>query len=139
VLEEGAKVAAKKFGFSWQGFEPVLEKDYDEIFARLAAEQFDAAYIASSVFNGQNSERIVELAVASWAKAGLLLSYGQDLNRSTARASNYVDKILRGAKPSELPVEQASGLQLVINLKTAKVLDLAISPALLARADEVIE
>src|SRR5262245_43927199 len=154
IIEEGATVAAKRFGFSWQLFQRVLENNYDEIFydeifARLAAEHFDAAYIATSAFNMQNSARIVELALhhripaigelATLARAGLLLSYGQDLTRTAARASDYVDKILRGAKPSELPVEQATNLQLVINLKTAETLGLTVPPSLIARADEVIE
>jgi len=145
IIEEGATVAAKRFGFSWQAF---LENNYDEIFARLSAEHFDAAYIASSPSNMQNSARIVELAlrhripavgeVSTLAMTGLLLSYGQDL-RTTARASDYVDKILRGAKPSDLPVEQATKLLLTINLKTAKQLGITIPPSLIARADEVIE
>src|SRR5262245_19922284 len=146
IIEEGATVAANRLGFSWQA---VWENNYDEIFARLAAEHFDAAYITSSPFNMQNSARIVELAlrhripavgeVATLAMAGLLLSYGQDVSRSTARASDYVDKILRGAKPGDLPVEQATDLQLVINLKTAKELGITVPPSLIARAGEVIE
>jgi putative ABC transport system substrate-binding protein len=69
----------------------------------------------------------------------LLLAYGQDFNFVFVRASEYVDKILRGAKPSEVPVEQATKFELVINLKTAKALGLTIPPTLLDRADEVIE
>ena len=72
-----------------------------------------------------------------WAKNGLLLCYGQD--GSFARAAEYIDNILRGAKPSELPVEQATKLLLTINLKTAKELGLTVPPSLIARADEVIE
>jgi putative ABC transport system substrate-binding protein len=67
------------------------------------------------------------------------MSYGADLDDLFRRAALYIDKILKGTKPADLPVEQASRYELVINLKTAKVLDLTISPTLLSRADEVIE
>ena len=76
--------------------------------------------------------------VPSNARGGLI-SYAPDVNDLTRRAATYIDKILRGAKPADLPIEQASTYQLVINLKTAKALGLAIPPAQLARADEVIE
>jgi putative ABC transport system substrate-binding protein len=74
-----------------------------------------------------------------WAREGALLSYGPDLDFITRRAAAYVDKILRGAKPAELPVEQPTRFQLVINAKTAKTLSLSIPDKLLATADEVIE
>jgi len=72
-------------------------------------------------------------------EAGGLMSYAADLVDLTRRSASYIDKILKGAKPAELPVEQASRYQLVINLRTASALRLAIPQSILARADEVIE
>jgi putative ABC transport system substrate-binding protein len=149
IVGEDQQIIARTLGFTWQIFRPAVENDYDEIFARLATEHFDAVNVIGVPYNNQNATRICQLALrhripavsetATWTKCGLLLTYGQDVSWNQARGADYIDKILRGAKPSDLPVEQATKLLLTINLKTAKELGLTVPPPLLARADEVIE
>ena len=149
AADEYGTSASSTLGFTWQFFRPVEAADYDALFTRLEADHFDAAYISGTPANVENVNRICQLALrhlipavsesADFAKRGLLLTYGQDVNWGLARGSEYVDKILHGAKPSELPVEQATKFELTINLKTAKALGLTVPPSLLDRADEVIE
>ena len=109
----------------------------------------DALYVVSNPFVFENRNRIIASALAAKlptihafresVQAGGLMSYGASFPDLWRRAGELVDKILRGAKPADLPVEQPTKFDLAINLTTAKVLNLAIPPTLLARADEVIE
>jgi putative tryptophan/tyrosine transport system substrate-binding protein len=94
-------------------------------------------------------QQIVQLAATArlpaiystrqWVEDGGLMTYGPNRSENYSRAAIYVDKILKGAKPAELPIERPTKIELVINLNTAKALGLTVPPSLLARADEVIE
>jgi len=109
----------------------------------------DALYVATDPLMFTNRVRINSLArdarlptiygSREYVEAGGLMSYGPSYTDLFRRAADYVDKILRGAKPSDIPVEQPTKFELIVNLKTAKALGLELSPTLLARADEVIE
>ena len=122
-------------------FEPAL---------RAILEQHAGALIvmAAPIFT-EHAQQIIDLATKArlptmWyrreqAQAGGLMSYGSDRTEQFRRAAAHVDKLLKGAKPADIPVEQPTRFELVINLKTAKALGLTIPPSILARADEVIE
>jgi len=118
-------------------------------FATMARERVDGVLVLGSAFTASHPTRLAELAlkqrlpsmftVRENVEAGGLMSYSPDLNDLTRRAATHIDKILKGAKPADLPVEQASKYDLIINLKTAKALGLTIPPSVLLRADQVIE
>ena len=123
--------------------------EFDGAFATMRKEHADALLVvADSMFNLHRA-RLAELAATNrlpamygfreFVEAGGLMSYGPSVTDVFRRAAFYVDKILRGARPADLPVEQPTKFELVINLKTAKVLGLRIPPSLLVRADHVIE
>jgi len=124
--------------------------DFDRAFAKMAQDRVGAVLVHGSALTARgNRPLLAELAlkhrlptmfgVRDNVVAGGLMSYGPDHIDLTRRAAVYIDKILKGAKPAELPVEQASKYQLAINLKTAKALGLTIPPSVLRRADEVIQ
>jgi putative ABC transport system substrate-binding protein len=141
--------AAKSLGAQVRSLEVRSAEDFDAAFEAATNERIQALMPITSRLMLVNRARIIEfsrrhqLALASgfgpWAREGALLSYGPDTDASTKRAAAYVDKILRGAKPHELPIEQPTKFQLVINSKTAKSLGLDIPPSLLGTADQVIE
>jgi putative tryptophan/tyrosine transport system substrate-binding protein len=117
--------------------------------AGLEADGFQAVYVPANRLANANRVRINELALAArlptmfgfreYVESGGMLSYGPNTPELFRRAGDFVDKILRGAKPADMPVEQPTKFDLTINLKTAKALGIDISPTLLARANEVIE
>ena len=131
---------------------PIVTKgvsDLEPRFTETAAHGFDGLIVMTDAEFDAGRERIVRLAAEhhlptmyehrAFVEAGGLLSYGPNIGSLSFRAAAYVDKILKGAKPSQLPIEQPTVFELVLNLKTAKALGIAIPPTLLARADEVIE
>ena len=124
----------------------------DEIEGVIAAQARDpvgSLIVMPNVFNTTNRELIISLAArygvpaiyfsAYFAQSGGLIAYGTDFTEQFRQAAGYVDRILKGAKPADLPVQAPTKFELVINLKTAKALGLTIPPNLLAVADEVIE
>jgi ABC-type uncharacterized transport system substrate-binding protein len=123
--------------------------DFESAFQKATIGRIQALIPISSRLMLGNRQRIIDfstrhkLLLASgfgpWVREGALLSYGPDIDASTRRAAVYVDKILRGARPDELPIEQPTKFQLLINSRTAKSLGLDIPPTLLATADQVIE
>jgi putative ABC transport system substrate-binding protein len=123
--------------------------DFDGAFLKTLGERADALIVVSSRLMTRERQRILEFAAkhrlpvstgwGAWAASGALFSYGPNIDEIVRRSAVYVDKILKGAKPADLPVEQPTKFELVINLKTARALGLAIPPSLLARADEVIQ
>jgi putative ABC transport system substrate-binding protein len=124
-------------------------EDFDGAFSAMSREAAGAFLVVASPLFVAQRVPLAELALKHRlpgmfpfkenVEAGGLMSYGADRDDLYRRAATYVDKILKGVKPADLPVEQASKYQLVINLKTAKALGLEVPPTLLARADEVIE
>ena len=148
ILKE-ADVAARALGVRLQFVEARGPEDFDRAFSDMTTGRAGAlTVLVSPMFFGER-RRLVDLAaktrlptVFPWREyvdAGGLMAYGADLADLFRRAATYVDKILKGAKPGDLPVQQPTKYELVINLKTAKALGLTIPPSLLQRADQVIE
>jgi putative ABC transport system substrate-binding protein len=143
------KDAAQALGIELQFVEARRPEDFENAFASLTGRQPGALVVLPASLMTRHARRIAELALKSrmpaisyfreFPEAGGLISYGPNLDDSSRHAAIYVDKILKGTKPADLPVEQPTKFELVINLRAAKAIDLAISPSILAGADEVIE
>jgi putative tryptophan/tyrosine transport system substrate-binding protein len=144
-----AEAAAKSGGLQLQSVSVTNPKDFARAFNLMKADRAQALIVLSDAMLFGNRKQIADHAAAiqlpaisytgEFAKSGALMGYGPDLQVLATRAAIYVDKILKGTKPGDLPIEQPTKFELVINLKTAKALGLTVPHSLLQRADELIE
>lgn len=141
--------AAQALRFVLQPVEARVEQDLLPAFTRLEAERPDVLYVVESQFTFLYRAQIIDSAnrirlpsvygLSPFADSGGLMSYAFSILESNRAAANYIDRILRGAKPADLPVEQPTRFELVLNLRTAKAQGISFPPAVLLRADRVIE
>jgi len=142
------EAAARKLGVTLEVADIGTPDDFEGAFATLIGKRAGALIVVGGPLTYMRRQQIADLALKNrlpgihslreYAQAGLLISYGPNLPDLYRRAAGYVAKILRGAKPADLPVDQPATFELIINLKTAKALGLTIPQSLLARADELI-
>jgi putative ABC transport system substrate-binding protein len=150
-VKEDLPVAARSLGLTIQFWEVRAADGFESVFAALNKQRPDGLYVTSGRLMNRNLKRIGGFALKSRlpsvysnnsnreaVDAGGLMSYNADLSDSYRRVAYYVDRILKGTKPADLPVEQPTKFELAINLKTAKQIGLTIPPSVLARADRVI-
>jgi len=143
------EAAAHQLGVKVQIVEVRDPTQFQSAYAAMARERADALIILQGSFTSFHRVQLLELAAKSrlpsmcedlrWTNDGCLVSYGPDLLNQWRRAAVFVDKILKGRKPADLPVEQPMKFELIINLKTAKQIGLTVPPNLLVRADRVIK
>src|SRR5262249_39825693 len=141
------QAAARVLGIQLIVLNAGSEGEIDGIFATLPQRRIGALVVTADGFLISRQEQLVGLAarygvrtmypLRQYVAGGGLISYGANLSEAFRHAGNYVGRILKGAKPADLPVEQPTKFELVINLKTAKALGLTIPPSVLARADEI--
>jgi putative tryptophan/tyrosine transport system substrate-binding protein len=144
-----SRTAARELGLQPLAFEVRTVADFEDAFAAMRRERVEALSVLADAFMITHKARVVRHAVAlevptvytirDFVELGGLLSYGPSIPEMSRLQAVYVDKILSGAKPADLPIEQPTTFELVMNLKTAKAIGLTIPPSLLARADQVIE
>jgi putative ABC transport system substrate-binding protein len=146
---EEAEAAAPAIGVQLHVFEVRSPRELEGAFAAMAHARVGAVLVEASAMMGTERARIADLAAKNrlatigwWrgmAEAGCLLSYSPNIREQYRRAAFFVAKILKGANPADLPVEQPTKYELVVNLKTAKALGLSIPPSMLIRADDILE
>jgi putative ABC transport system substrate-binding protein len=148
-VKEVLPVAARALRLTIQPLEVRSADDFERVFAALRKQRPDGFYVTTGGLMMANQKRIADLALKSripsmyqsreFVDAGGLMSYGADIADSYRRVAYFVDRILKGAKPTDLPVEQPTKFEFIINLKTAKQIGLTIPPELLARANKLIK
>jgi putative tryptophan/tyrosine transport system substrate-binding protein len=148
-LSRRLAVAARTLGLALRILNATIEREIDEAFATVAQLRAGALVIGTDVFFNSRSEQLGALTLRyaiptiyqyrEFTEAGGLISYGGSIIDSYRIAGTYTGRILAGAKPAELPVQQSTRVELIVNLKTANALGLTVPPSILARADEVIE
>lgn len=143
------RVSAEKAGIKVRAFDVATSQDIGAAFSDIARSRPDAVIVLADGLFVQHARQLAEsslkhklptmFGISEFPEAGGLMSYGPDIRDNYRRAARYVDRILKGAKPADLPIEQPSKFELVFNLKTAKALGVQISKTMLFRADRVIE
>jgi putative ABC transport system substrate-binding protein len=146
---EALEAAGKKLGVKLQMVRTRTVEEFDPAFTTMTDGRVDCFVAVPAAFAYSNRTLLAHLSLKyrlggvfqqkEYVEAGGFLSYGADTLDLYRRAASYVDRILKGAKPTDLPIEQPTKFELAINFKTAKALGIEIPPTLLARADEVIE
>lgn len=141
--------AAGELGVALQSLEVRVPKDIESAFAMMVADRPDALIVSQDALTLQHRKEIIDFTIQKrlpgmfvakeWVVVGGLMSYGENLADMYRRGAYFVDKVLKGAKPADLPVEQVTKFELILNLKTAKAMELTIPAAFLVTADEVIE
>jgi putative tryptophan/tyrosine transport system substrate-binding protein len=149
AISESVQASAQKVGVKTLVLEASSPQDVENAFSMMARDHADAVLVGAAPFFNVQRQQIADLALKyqmptvfgdRWiVEAGGLMSYGTKFADNYLRAATYVDRIFKGAKPGDLPVEQSMTFELVINLKTAKALGITIPQSLLQRADEVIQ
>jgi putative ABC transport system substrate-binding protein len=149
TLSKSVQAAAQKAGVKTLVAEASTPQEIENAFSMMVREKADAVFVGSPTTFVQQHRQIAELALKyrmpsmfedrESVEVGGLMSYGPKFTENFLRAATYVDKIFKGAKPGDLPVEQPVSFELVVNLKTANALGLTIPQSVLARADEVIQ
>jgi len=149
IREREAHAAARVLGIGIRSVEVREPSDFDRAFSAITRERPDVLLTVVDGLTLQHRRRIVDFAATNrlpamyetrdFVESGGLMSYGPSLSENYRRAATYVHKILKGAKPVDLPVEQPMRFEFVINMKTAKALGLTLPPSIMVRADQVIE
>lgn len=149
IQSRDVPAAAHKLGVDARVLQASEERDFGAVFAKIKELRAGGLVIGADTFLNARSDQLAALAVRDalptispyqeFARAGGLMSYGASINGASRQAGTYTGRILKGEKPADLPIEQPTLFEFVVNLKAAKALGLSVAPTLLSRADEVIE